>query len=248
MNNQTNDKHDRFWSSFKRKPNVQGRKVLEIGCGSGNRCLELLRMGAKEVVGIDIIGSEIEKAYDLCDNANDIPQSSYRFFCTDIADLDEYDFDLVVSENTFEHILDVEGTLREIDKRTNRKAEILLGFGPLYYSPYGDHGWMRAVLPFRRYFSWPWGHILFPESFIFQRLSEKTGTKVTDSISWPYLALNKMKYKQYIRAFQNSSFKTNEVAINPGYSFMGRLMKLLSYIPGLKSYTVWGIFAILRKD
>ena len=34
-------------------PDVQGVRVLDVGCNSGLYCIQLARMGAREVVGID---------------------------------------------------------------------------------------------------------------------------------------------------------------------------------------------------
>jgi 2-polyprenyl-3-methyl-5-hydroxy-6-metoxy-1,4-benzoquinol methylase len=43
------------WNYIVKKhiPDVRGKRVLDLGCSSGVYCIELARMGAKEVVGID---------------------------------------------------------------------------------------------------------------------------------------------------------------------------------------------------
>lgn len=41
---------------------IKDRTVLELGCGSGGLCFELLNMGAKKVIGVDIAGKAIEAA------------------------------------------------------------------------------------------------------------------------------------------------------------------------------------------
>lgn len=248
MVNQQNINNDRFWSSFNRIPDVRGKKILEIGCGSGERCQQLVRMGAREVVGLDIIESEILEARVLLENEDCIDRNACQFHCGELNSLTETNFDIVVSENTFEHVIDIEGLLEDIYDKCVSGAEVYLGFGPLYYSPYGDHGWMRAVLPFRKHFSWPWGHVVFPEKYVFKRLSEENDVKIADTTNWPYLALNKKEYSDYLECFQKCPLKLDDLALNPGYSLTGRFMRFLSKIPIAQKYTVWGIFAVLRKD
>ena len=39
---------------FSLSPDLVGKRVLDLGCGYGENCVQFLRMGAKSVVGIDI--------------------------------------------------------------------------------------------------------------------------------------------------------------------------------------------------
>jgi len=67
----------RWALTFERLPDMQGKSVLDIGCGSGPYLLEALRRGAKRVTGVDPAGtmlalaerrlreSNITKDYDL---------------------------------------------------------------------------------------------------------------------------------------------------------------------------------------
>jgi 2-polyprenyl-3-methyl-5-hydroxy-6-metoxy-1,4-benzoquinol methylase len=41
---------------------VPGKVIMEIGCGSGSTCFELVRLGAKKVYGLDISSRAIETA------------------------------------------------------------------------------------------------------------------------------------------------------------------------------------------
>ena len=41
---------------------VPGKTVVEIGCASGNTCFQLLKMGAKKVIGLDISPTAIAAA------------------------------------------------------------------------------------------------------------------------------------------------------------------------------------------
>lgn len=66
------------------------KKVLDVGCGTGNHAVEFANRGST-VVGTDIDLASIIQA------TNKIEKGNPRFICTDIADLDIKDFDLAVS-------------------------------------------------------------------------------------------------------------------------------------------------------
>ena len=39
---------------FSMMPDVKGKKVLDLGCGFGEHCRQIVNRGAEKVVGIDI--------------------------------------------------------------------------------------------------------------------------------------------------------------------------------------------------
>ena len=43
-------------------PELEGKAVLDLGCGMGERCLDYVKRGAKRVVGIDISGNMLSAA------------------------------------------------------------------------------------------------------------------------------------------------------------------------------------------
>src|SRR5262245_10275310 len=54
-------KHFHGWEIFTRRfPEVQGQRVLEIGCGTGVTSLALLQRGARRVVAVDINPAAVE--------------------------------------------------------------------------------------------------------------------------------------------------------------------------------------------
>jgi ubiquinone/menaquinone biosynthesis C-methylase UbiE len=48
------DMHERYRLTFENCGDVQGKKVLDIGCGSGRYAIEFAKRGATEVIGIDL--------------------------------------------------------------------------------------------------------------------------------------------------------------------------------------------------
>jgi ubiquinone/menaquinone biosynthesis C-methylase UbiE len=84
---------------------LEGKRILEIGCGTGYLLRAFLQWGAhpENVVGIDLLQERIEQARKLC------PQD-VRLECGNAANLDFPDasFDLVIQSVVFSSILDPE--------------------------------------------------------------------------------------------------------------------------------------------
>jgi ubiquinone/menaquinone biosynthesis C-methylase UbiE len=74
----------------------------------------------------------------------------------DAADLQLKDesFDFVFSYDTFEHFSSPEDVLREAIRVVRSGGYIYLEFGPLYYSPYGEHAYRSITVPYCQ-FLWP---------------------------------------------------------------------------------------------
>ena len=44
----------KFWERLGGKPNFEGKKVLDFGCGHGALSIEIAQSGADKVLGVDI--------------------------------------------------------------------------------------------------------------------------------------------------------------------------------------------------
>ena len=89
---------------------VEGKRVLDLGCGEGYCARRLMRMGAAEVVGIDssaqmIAAARSEEAADPLGISYDVGDA------TQLAPIEDHAFDLVLAMFLFNY-LDVEGTRR----------------------------------------------------------------------------------------------------------------------------------------
>jgi len=238
-----------FWPRFGfgvEGPPLRGKSVLELGCGTGTRCFALAGAGAGRVVGVDPFEKSILKARESLETQPAL-RDTVEFHISTIHDLAESDFDAVVSEDAFEHILDLPQTLAAIRARLRVGGRAYIGFGPLYHSPIGDHGWIRAALPFGDRVQVPWGHLIAPKKWIMKRIARREGKPAHNTFDWPFLALNQVTARQFRRLFEESGMRVVSCRSNVNYSLAGRLFGLVGRIPILEKYFTLNMYTILQR-
>jgi SAM-dependent methyltransferase len=239
----------RFWERFgleRAGPDFTDKKVLELGCGTGWRCLQIAARGARRVIGIDPYEPSIRSAVENLKKFQNLAGIvDYRVMT--IHEVEERDIDVVVSESTFEHVLDVPEVLASIRKILRPGGQAIIGFGPLYHSPFGDHGWMQAALPGGQRFWLPWGHILVPERWLFRRMEARYGKPVRSTADWPFLTLNKKTVREYHRFFQNCSMRVILERRNTSFRLVGKIGAAVGRLPILSRYLTRYMYYILQK-
>lgn len=92
-------------------PNFKNKRVLDLGCGQGVLCIMIANLGAKEVVGLDIDKHRIDFAIDnLKQNHPELVNKISFLHSEDQLDKEE-PFDIIISKDTFEHIVPIEPIL-----------------------------------------------------------------------------------------------------------------------------------------
>lgn len=238
-----------FWERFAVPPALQGKSVLEIGCGLGSLCIDMAEKGAEYVVGVDILSDDIAFARRFA--AERSPELARRISFTDrpLSELGDRRFDFIVSKDSFEHIIDVDGMLAAIRARLAPGGRVYIGFSPLYHSPYGDHdrrrtGFARYGAPGKLLAALPWGH-LFLEKWILRRHSALRGEPVT---SMHQLNLNKMKVGEFRERIKAANLEAESFLVNRGDNKVGRLLSAVRPLPGLETFCTYNVYCILRKD
>ena len=95
---------------FSMMPDLQGKRVLDLGCGFGEHCKKFVECGAEKVVGIDIS----EKMLEVARAENGDSKITYvNMPMEDIAGLQEK-FDVVISSLAFHYVEDFAGVVRNI--------------------------------------------------------------------------------------------------------------------------------------
>jgi 2-polyprenyl-3-methyl-5-hydroxy-6-metoxy-1,4-benzoquinol methylase len=117
-----------FWRRLGREPDVNGARVLDLGCRQGVISVNLAQWRAKEVVGRDIEADAISFARRYVPDTYPTLNGNIRFVCHDIADLAESEaFNFVVSKDAFEHILDLKGVVSHIGRLLKPGGRLILG-------------------------------------------------------------------------------------------------------------------------
>jgi ubiquinone/menaquinone biosynthesis C-methylase UbiE len=129
-----------------------GQKILDFGCGHGALSIQAARYGS-DITGIDTNANRIDFAKRA---AADFPHlaSALHFHSTPVHALDGQNrFDAILSKDTFEHVENPAAILAEFHRLLRPGGCAYIGFSPLWYSPFGDHGFLTH----RRL---PWLHLL----------------------------------------------------------------------------------------
>ena len=143
---------------FKLQGAKKSHSFLEIGCWDGMVSGILCRNG-KDVTAIDKLSEGLdERAIN----------EGIKFFQMDASDLqfEDESFDFVFSYDSFEHFSNPEKVLTEAIRVVKKDGYIFLSFGPLYYSPLGEHAYRSITVPYCQ--------ILFPKD-ILNNFTEQNG-------------------------------------------------------------------------
>lgn len=92
-------------------PDMNGKTILDLGCGFGQNCIDFLNRGASRVVGIDI--SEKMLAIAKTDNASE----NIKYMHLDMNDIKTIDekFDIVYSSLAFHYVKSFSKLLSDIN-------------------------------------------------------------------------------------------------------------------------------------
>jgi SAM-dependent methyltransferase len=128
---------------------IQGKSVLEIGCGTGGRAAWLATGGAARVVAIDINAHEIETAREMCPKLFPEIQGKVEYLASEEGDLLPLgEFDVVLLVDAMEHVVSPPAMMRLAHHYTAPG-------GKFYFSVLGwfhHSGSHMGILPFANVF------------------------------------------------------------------------------------------------
>ena len=91
-------------------PELEGKRILDLGCGSGERCMDYIKQGAAKVTGIDIS----EKMLEAARNENSDLRITYiKMAMEDIGELNET-FDVAISSLALHYVEDFSGVVKNV--------------------------------------------------------------------------------------------------------------------------------------
>jgi len=118
----------------------QAKSFLELGCWDGMVSCCLTQNG-KETTAIDYRDTGFDE------RASRLGVSLMQMNAADLQFEDE-SFDFIFSYDAFEHVGSPEDVLREAMRVVKKGGYIYLDFGPIYYSPFGEHAHESISVPY----------------------------------------------------------------------------------------------------
>ncbi|HSW58159.1 MAG TPA: class I SAM-dependent methyltransferase [Dehalococcoidales bacterium] len=122
-------------------PEVKEARVLDLGCGAGELCRRLIKLGARSVIGVDISQNMLDLA------AQDAP-AGISFLKQPMEDLQfpPSSFDLVVSSLAFHYVADLQALFHNIHVWLKPGGVFLFSIEhPILTSSQGiHHGWVKG--------------------------------------------------------------------------------------------------------
>ena len=95
---------------FSLLPDLEGKRVLDLGCGSGERCMDYVKRGASKVTGIDIS----EKMLAVAKSENSDEKITYlNMPMEDLGSL-EGEYDVVISSLALHYVEDYPGVVKNV--------------------------------------------------------------------------------------------------------------------------------------
>ncbi len=234
---------ERWIETFPVELDLTDKRVVEVGCGFGALCVVAARCGARHVLGVELEKADADKARSLV--AENFPEVSNRVDFRDYASLEspatEGQFDVVLSQNCFEHYARPEEVLLRMAALLKPGGLLYAGFGPLWESPFGSHLWSICKLP--------WAHLWAGE----QLIHEHNRVRAHDQRdSWKALGLNQVELPRFQRMFQQLDdcrllyFCANQTILKRSW-FLFMLLEIGKMLPFLERYLTISLFVIVQK-
>ncbi len=176
---------------------IQGKTVIDFGCGEGAEAVEMALEGAKQVIGLDIQEPFLERGRKHAEEAG------LGGKCRFVTEVDE-PADIVTSIDAFEHFSEPDSALAAMYALLRPGGKLIVSFGPTWYHPLGGH--LFSIFP--------WAHLLFTEdALIAWRADFKTdgATKFREAAG----GMNCMTIRRFERMVKNSSFEIESLEAVP---------------------------------
>ena len=217
---------------------------LDIGCGCGDISIALAHLGAGRVTGVDMMPRNISRANMHLREIH--PGGSIEFVCADIFSLAHREkFDIVISHEALEHIDRPRPFLSILTSFLRPGGKAILGFGPLFHSPLGDHmsDFFRVTIP--------WRGVLFSEKAILRLRAERfRPTEHASSFSEIRGGLNRMRYSEFLRYVEDAGLAPTFLTVNPQlkrWRPVFHVSNALVRIPVLQDFLASSVYAVLQR-
>lgn len=179
--------------------------IVDFGCGYGRAAIEAARLGAGQVIGIDIRNEVLEHARKQALKENLKNCIFLDGFSNDVRNL-YGTADIVISIDAFEHYGNPDGCLVEMAKYLSPSGRVYISFGPPWWHPYGAHLQFMTRLP--------WPHVIFSEPLLLKARAnyKRDGAQRFEDVEG---GLNRMSIRKFERLIERSPFSIASLQLVP---------------------------------
>lgn len=184
-----------FFDNFRQK--VEGKFVVDFGCGHGEDTETMASWGAKLSLGLEIRD-------ELVQNNKARIQLPNCTFATRLPDDLVSKADIVTSIDAFEHFDQPAEMLKIMLSCLRSGGVAYISFGPTWYHPHGGHAFSV----------FPWSHLLFTEKALIRWRNQfyHDGATRFHEVAG---GLNKLSIAQFEKIFKESGFIIEELYCKP---------------------------------
>jgi SAM-dependent methyltransferase len=175
---------------------VANKRVVDFGCGGGYQSIALVKRYGCRVLAIDSNSATLANASARAQSLG-VPTSKLAFATGASAAISQM-FDVVISQNSFEHFPDPSAVLGQMQSLLAASGKLLITFGPPWLAPYGSH--------MRFFCRMPWINVVFSEPTVMTVRSRFRGDgarRYEDVES----GLNKMTLAKFERIISSSPLR-----------------------------------------
>lgn len=220
---------------------LRDKRVLDFGCRFGGSAAWFASQGASHVIGVDVDPAFLDVAREFCRmkvdcNTKCLPVE-FRLSGADGVPIEDGSVDLIISEDTVEHLSNPEAIFAEWRRILAPGGQIALSFGPLWNHPHGIHAW--------KHFHAPWMHVLFSERTLINAKRILEGQRPLNreehATIYEYFELNQMSVQRFEGLVRSAGFNRSHYRIHA----IWKLRPLLC-IPVIREYFASQIDCVLE--
>lgn len=199
---------------------LAGKSLLNLGCGEMLTDFGLLRLGVKQIQGLDVTDKPADHLQTVASKlqlhgiAPDPDYKSrilYQRYDGEKFPFRDGEFDFVFSWSAFEHIANVPAVLSEVFRVLRDDGRAFIQVYPWYHAPAGSH--------LTDYISEPYFHLRRTPDWVRERLELQAAANpanapfIREYLYGEYLSLNRYSANQFYRAVLAAGFKVVKARI-----------------------------------
>lgn len=120
-------------------PDLNGLRMLDLGCGYGWHCRYAIQQGASAVVGVDLSERMLERARSMGEDA----RITYVHAAMETIDFPKASFDLILSSLAFHYVADYPGLLKRLHAVLRPQGQLLFSCEHPIFTAQGPQEWER---------------------------------------------------------------------------------------------------------